>query len=180
MQLDLQLHPDGLCDPISGIEVELVRSAANCLHLNYRVSGKIEELLVPQQAVSERQDGLWRHMCLEAFLKSGSGPSYREYNFSPSTAWSAYEFSDYRAEMRDLSTLPPEIETITNSHYQDVKVAIKLGDLSDIASLRIGLSAVIETRDGQKSYWALAHPLGPADFHHDDCFAAQLPAPGAL
>jgi hypothetical protein len=41
----------------------------------------------------------------------------------------------------------------------------------------LGISAVIETRDRQKSYWALAHPPGKPDFHHADCFAATLPAP---
>ena len=40
---------------------------------------------------------------------------------------------------------------------------------------RLGLSAVLEERDGTKSYWALAHPPGDTpDFHHEDCFAAQL------
>ncbi len=44
---------------------------------------------------------------------------------------------------------------------------------------RLGLSAVIEETDGTKSYWALAHPAeGPPDFHHPDCFALTLPAPG--
>ena len=42
----------------------------------------------------------------------------------------------------------------------------------------IALSAVIETRDGAKSYWALKHPPGKPDFHHPDCFALKLPAAG--
>jgi hypothetical protein len=40
----------------------------------------------------------------------------------------------------------------------------------------LALSAVIETLDGAKSYWALAHPPGKPDFHHADCFAIELPA----
>jgi hypothetical protein len=43
-------------------------------------------------------------------------------------------------------------------------------------SLLIGLAAVIEEESGTKSYWALAHPAGAPDFHHEDCFAAELPA----
>jgi hypothetical protein len=40
---------------------------------------------------------------------------------------------------------------------------------------QLGLSAVLEEADGTKSYWALAHPPGDKpDFHHADCFAAQL------
>jgi hypothetical protein len=39
----------------------------------------------------------------------------------------------------------------------------------------LGLSAVLEEKDGTKSYWALAHPPGDKpDFHHPDCFAARL------
>ena len=39
----------------------------------------------------------------------------------------------------------------------------------------LGLSAVLEEKDGTKSYWALAHPSGDKpDFHHPACFAARL------
>ena len=44
---------------------------------------------------------------------------------------------------------------------------------------QIGLSAVLEEKDGTKSYWALRHPPGKPDFHHPDCFALELPAPEA-
>jgi hypothetical protein len=27
---------------------------------------------------------------------------------------------------------------------------------------------------GRKSYWALAHPPGKADFHHSDCLAYEF------
>src|ERR1700731_13306 len=39
---------------------------------------------------------------------------------------------------------------------------------------RIGLAAVIEETSGHKSYWALAHPPGKADFHHSDSFALEF------
>ena len=40
----------------------------------------------------------------------------------------------------------------------------------------LGLSAVLEEKDGTKSYWALAHPHGDKpDFHDPACFAAHLP-----
>jgi hypothetical protein len=38
------------------------------------------------------------------------------------------------------------------------------------------LAAVIEERDGAKSYWALAHPLGKPDFHDPNCFILDLAA----
>ena len=39
----------------------------------------------------------------------------------------------------------------------------------------MNLTAVIEEAGGVKSYWALAHPDGPPDFHNRDCFIAHLP-----
>ena len=40
----------------------------------------------------------------------------------------------------------------------------------------LGLSAILEEKDGTKSYWALAHPEGDKpDFHDPACFAAHLP-----
>ena len=40
----------------------------------------------------------------------------------------------------------------------------------------LGLSAVLEEKDGTKSYWALAHPdPEKPDFHDPGCFVAHLP-----
>ena len=39
----------------------------------------------------------------------------------------------------------------------------------------LGLSAVLEEKDGTKSYWALAHPTEKPDFHAAGCFVARLP-----
>ena len=39
----------------------------------------------------------------------------------------------------------------------------------------MGLSAILEEKDGTKSYWALAHGREKPDFHSPDCFTAKLP-----
>ena len=39
----------------------------------------------------------------------------------------------------------------------------------------LGLSAVLEEKNGTKSFWALAHGDGLPDFHNPDCFVAKLP-----
>ena len=36
------------------------------------------------------------------------------------------------------------------------------------------MSTVMETHQGGLSYWALNHPPGQPDFHHDDSFALRL------
>jgi len=57
-------------------------------------------------------------------------------------------------------------------------VTVPLGVLPDYAdggAWSIGISTIIEESDGRKSYWALAHPQGKADFHHPDSFVLELP-----
>ena len=38
----------------------------------------------------------------------------------------------------------------------------------------IGLTAVIETATGAKSYWALHHPAEKPDFHHRNGFIHEI------
>jgi hypothetical protein len=42
------------------------------------------------------------------------------------------------------------------------------------ARWELGLSAVLEEKDGTKTYWALEHPSDKPDFHHAACFATRL------
>jgi hypothetical protein len=61
----------------------------------------------------------------------------------------------------------------------ELQVSLELDGVPDLpnnAPWSLGLSAVIEETSGRRSYWALAHPPGDADFHHSDCFVLELPA----
>ena len=49
--------------------------------------------------------------------------------------------------------------------------------LPEGAILAIGLSAVIEARDGSKSYWALTHCAAQPDFHLRQSFSLTLQRP---
>lgn len=124
---------------------------------------------------SGRTDGLWQHSCLEAFIASPAKPAYAEFNLARSGAWAAYAFDGYRAGMRDL-TLDQAPQIVTDA----TGVSTVTLDLARIdmhigpAPWRLAITAVIEARDGSRSYWSLAHPQGKPDFHHADCFAAQL------
>jgi hypothetical protein len=51
--------------------------------------------------------------------------------------------------------------------------------LSPAVPWDLALTAVIETEDSARSYWALAHPPGAPDFHDPDCFVLHLPPPTA-
>ncbi|GLS99533.1 hypothetical protein GCM10007897_09130 [Sphingobium jiangsuense] len=176
--LELTCHPQTPANAIRRVRVELGQSFDGLL-LSYFVEGK-EALSLAAGAPSERTANLWQTTCFEMFLRPAGARGYHEYNFSPSTQWAAYAFDGYREGMTDLPCpVPPSVERgeETGEPYV-VRIHV---DLNDIAKgpLRIGLSAVIEEKDGTKSYWALAHPPGKPDFHHPACFALELPAPSA-
>lgn len=135
-----------------------------------------DRLVVPGPAMPTRTDGLWATTCFEAFLRPPVGDAYQEYNFSPSGAWAAYGFTGNRRGMRELALVADPF--IGRDEDADPDVCAWHVDL-DLTHLpagpfRLALSAVIEEVGGRKSYWALAHPPGAPDFHHLDCFAAEL------
>jgi hypothetical protein len=169
----LKLHPGSICEAVSRIEVEVARPGPRALALRYVVHGTIADLLLPSPAAPTRADGLWRHTCFEAFLREAGGEAYREFNFAPSTQWAAYSFSAYRAGMQNAPIDPPGIEAVATADRHELEAALDLGRLGDGAQ-QLALSAVIEERNGRKSYWALAHPPGKADFHHPCSFAHEL------
>jgi len=122
---------------------------------------------------ASRADELWRHTCFEAFIRRPADPAYYEFNFSPSTQWAAYRFDSYRGGMRAATEIgAPRIAVRSDEATYTLQAAIEFDGLS--SPFNLGLSAVLEERDGRKSYWALTHPPGKADFHHADCFALEL------
>jgi hypothetical protein len=169
----LRLHPDSLCAAATGIETEVARPRPGSLVLSYVVSGRISDLRLPPVVAPARTDELWRHTCFEAFVRGSAGPAYYEFNLSPSTRWAAYRFDGYRSAMRVATEIgAPRIEVRSSAETFTLQAALELEGLSP--PLHLGLSAVLEETNGRKSYWALAHPPGKADFHHADCFALEL------
>jgi len=178
MRQALKLHPDSLCFAATHIEVDVGRPRAGSLVMRYFVTGKISDLDMPPATAPARTNELWQHTCFEAFVRTSPGAGYYEFNFAPSTQWAAYRFSGYRTGMRIATEIgAPRIEVQSSPECYIVQAALELDRLSSLpldARWRLGLSALIEETSGHKSYWALAHPPGKADFHHPDCFAHEL------
>ncbi|MBA4047291.1 MAG: hypothetical protein C0476_01975 [Sphingomonas sp.] len=168
-------HAANASEAISAIAVH-VRRCGDMVSLRHRCYGRLAEVVWPTAAAPDRQDGLWRHSCFEAFVARPGNPAYVELNMAPSGAWAASRFGDYRDGMAAAAAAPQRDfgwwkgEAVLTAHW-------RLPDLARAADWQLGLSAVIETRDGARSYFALAHAAGPPDFHKRDCFIASLPAP---
>jgi hypothetical protein len=171
-KLSLNLHPDSR-SPVTRIEVDVARIAPDLLGLTYSIFGDLDRASFPQAQASARTDELWKHTCFEAFC--GAGPGYYEFNFSPSSQWAAYRFNGHRAGMHDALAYDPAIKWRLLEEEGRLSAMLRLP--ADINGM-IGLSAIIEDTNGNRSFWALAHPPGAPDFHNATCFAAELPPAG--
>jgi hypothetical protein len=178
MRWTLKLHPDSLCSAVTQVEVDIARPRPGSLVLSYVVTGRIGGLSVQPVVEAARSDELWRHTCFEAFIRPGPDEAYYEFNFAPSTQWAVYRFEHYRSGMRAAAEIgAPRIEVQAAPERYTLHAALELDRLPGLtdAGWRLGLAAVIEETSGRKSYWALAHPPGKADFHHPDCFVRETP-----
>jgi hypothetical protein len=168
------------------IEVSVARPAPTRLLLEYELRGDLAGVLIadpsaagPAAQPNGRTDGLWRHTCMEVFIKSrpaaaDSGP-YLEFNLAPGGQWAAYRFSGYRAGMAPLTgILPPRIELRTQSERLLLAAEVEIPADLAAATLRLGLTAVVENAQRQLGYWALRHAGDRPDFHHPDSFEFEI------
>lgn len=172
----LQPHPQFAGRAVRSITVTATREGDG-LSLVYRLTGALDDVLWPAPAEAAFRDELWRHSCCEAFVAPHGAPGYVELNIAPSTEWAAYAFDGPRAGMRRAKdAVVREAVWLVMPEAAELRATAILPDLTG-ASWDVALTAVIEERDGTKSYWALAHAPGPPDFHNRDCFTARLAAP---
>lgn len=176
----LHPHPSTPCDWITALTARVDWISADLLVLYYRLEGDIDRVQLPAQQRSSHAEGLWKHTCFEAFLRPQGERRYFECNFSPSSEWALYRFDDYRSGMRALEPAQaPRILCRRREGELDADVDVHLHplELDATSELQLAVSAVIEDLSGRLSYWALAHPDGKPDFHHDAGFAATLTRP---
>lgn len=144
----------------------------------FRLSGNLSSILWPPRSFNpRRRDKLWENTCFEIFLNPEKQETYWEVNFSSSGDWAVYQFTGYRTAM----AIEERIQNITVSLAEESaqsKEWLATLSLPDIIKtdqhLACGLSCVIETQDGQKTYWALSHPGAKPDFHRKESFKESL------
>jgi hypothetical protein len=148
------------------------------LTLRYTLRGKMDEILLPLPSPhAERRDELWRATCFEFFLAIKNQPGYWEFNMSPSGDWNIYHMDAYRRigfrEETSIQRLQFEAREQSEAFVVDAILA-----LDPIAqqheSLEVGIAAILQTRDGSETYWALRHPAAQADFHLRESFILVL------
>lgn len=177
MHLDLVPHPAAPpSSPPFKVWARVEHSAAfgamATTNIWFGIGAPMERFVVPADDEPHRADELWRTTCFEAFLQAPDGETYREWNFAPSGNWAAYDFNSYRDGMAQPDVAqPPYIRVEDNFTWWAVGATIAVEAGTD---WQLGLSAVLEEKDGTKSYWALAHCGEKPDFHEAGCFTAKL------
>jgi hypothetical protein len=176
--LTLLPHPRSPAGAVRELTVTATRTSRDRLVLNYRLIGDLGALRLPAPGQPMRADGLWRHSCFEAFVKHDGSGEYWEFNFSPSGAWAAYQFSSYREGMAPLlkGAAPHIVQQLAGETFE-LAVVLDLSGLARTSGdnrLRLGLAAVIEDDAQVLSYWALKHPAEKPDFHHAESFVVAL------
>lgn len=184
MRQALKLHPNSRTGAVTRIEAACTRIGEGALELRYDLAASLDDLRLAPAGLVRRGHTLWQHSCFEAFLKASSGEAYYEFNFAPSNEWAVYGFGGYRSGMQELNECDaPQMESHQDDKGYELIITLPLACLAAPpldADWQLGLSAVIEEMDGNKTYWALAHPSAEPDFHHPDSFAHKLSAPDRL
>jgi len=168
-------HTEHPAPAVAGITVDVAAHGNGGLQLAYRLAGDLAALRLPTPATPVEPDRLWAHTCFEVFLRRG-GEAYREYNFSPSGQWAGYAFSAYRQRLEDVALPAPQLDWQVSEGSLSLTVTLPAAALpAGSGPLQLALTTVVEQAEGPLSYWALAHPAGKPDFHHQDGFVLALP-----
>ena len=178
-------HPASLCPGNWRLWVKLTWARDGALQLDYQIQAPRGALSLPPRISPVRQEGLWRHSCCEVFIGLPGETAYREFNFSPSGAWSIYDFVDERVPLPQPEVEgegdAPGVRCERRRHAWRLRARIPpdlLPRRQPGETLLLGLAAVVEDRQGGLTYWALGHPRPHPDFHHPAGRLLTLSGPG--
>jgi len=177
----LTCHPSTPSTAVRGLSASARIAGAGKLAVRFTLDADMSRIALPALRPPRRTDELWQHTCFEIFVALPESDAYCELNFSPSTEWAMYGFVGYRRGMAPIAVRrPPRVAVRPTGRGLVLEAITYLEELpkpAPEATLRAGLMAVIEERDGHLTYWALTHPSALPDFHHRLGFALQVGAP---
>ncbi|HLO13670.1 MAG TPA: DOMON-like domain-containing protein [Anaerolineales bacterium] len=151
----------------------------NIIALHYSLTGNLDNIFFPSPSEPPgRKNELWKTTCLEFFLAIQDQPGYWEFNMSPSGDWNVYHMDAYRRVGFTEETSLQCLRFVPNRNEADIFTLEATVDLSPIIEqsqlVEVSVTAIIQTKDGAQSYWALTHPASQADFHLRESFILVL------
>ena len=158
------------------VTVTHFQTSADELLLEFRLEGAVDSIVFPESSfVESRRDELWKHTCLECFFTPSLDDTspYYEVNCSPNGDWNAYAFSGYRQGMREAAGLRVKLAHREGSESEALfRVLVRGEELR--SAKHLGVTAVVEFKDGTRSFFALAHVGAQPDFHLKKSFQISL------
>jgi hypothetical protein len=156
------------------------RSPDNQLTLIYDVRGDIAALHLPSSELPpQRQDNLWETTCFECFIGQPQKSHYWEINLSPNRNWNVFTLSDYRKDIQETSQIG-QVNVITNEtdHREERFTLVAQLSLDPFVpidcEIELSLTAVIQDKQNNCTYWAVSHRATEPDFHQRSSFIIQL------
>jgi hypothetical protein len=154
----------------NGFAVEcLLNRSDDHLSLLFSITGAVGELVIPDnQRLALRKDKLWCTTCFESFFKVNASPRYWELNVSPGGHWNLYRFSDYRKDMAEETAVSAITSRLSlENNLLSLSISLQISNLvAPEAKMMAGVCCVLESRNGEKHYWAITHLRNQPDFHH--------------
>ena len=154
----------------------MIERLGNLLTITYKLTDASKIVSLDPHSNPTRQFDLWEHTCFEFFLGLKNSSQYWEFNLSLAGHWNIFHFLKYReniAEEMAFSSLPFRVSQQNDILELHLEVNLQPIILPH-QSLDVGITAVIEDRNHQLSYWALTHPAQAADFHQRDSFLISI------
>jgi len=150
----------------------------NEIKIRFSLTGNLQHIKFDSiMAGGKRTDNLWQKTCFELFIKTVGSLNYWEYNLSPSCNWAIYGFADYRDGKFDelsVDTLPISVNVQAN--VLSLESYLPLPQPLIGQKLKIGLSSVVQDKNGDIYYYALKHLKEQADFHDENSFLIDVQA----
>ncbi|WP_028605437.1 DOMON-like domain-containing protein [Ottowia thiooxydans] len=155
----LSAHPLTPCRAVQALTAAAhpqTRNGQSGVLVQYLLQGDTPQLRIPPPVKRpEAADDLWRHTCFEAFIHRPGESGYREFNLSPSGQWAAYAFSDERVRHEPgVPTAPLAIAMSLSPQTLALEAWLPLPEALPGQTLKLGLSAVIETLGGCRTWSA--------------------------
>ena len=155
-----------------------IKRMENHLSVRYEMRGNVEQIAFPTRSeLPTRKDDLWKTTCFELFLAIPDKPHYWEFNMSPSGDWNVYKMDAYRkiGFREEMSFEQIQFKARKDANEFVLSAYIDLNPLFEEDQILEGsMTAIIQTEDGNETYWAIKHPGEQADFHLRESFTIDL------
>ncbi len=144
----------------------------NNLNLKFILTGNLEKIIIENNSKNpKRKDKLWEKTCFELFIAEKNKKEYIEFNFSTSGDWNAFIFEDYRKNQKEFYGISNvQISTEKSEEKIEINTDVIFSKNIIYRNIIIQLSAILQHKNSEKSFWAIMHSGLKPDFHQFDCF----------